>query len=89
MHAPALTFSACAEPRFTPSVSLAVAAAVRETLDAIADNPRRPGKRLSVEHDGRWSARRGPYRVIHELVEDERPVRVIATGQRRDVYRSR
>jgi mRNA-degrading endonuclease RelE of RelBE toxin-antitoxin system len=66
-----------------------VAAAVLETLDAIAENPKRLGKRLVLEHEGRWSARRGPYRVIYELLEEERLVRVIAIGHRRDVYRQR
>ena len=68
---------------------ISVAAAVLETLDAIAGNPRRLGKRLALEHDGRWSARRGPYRIIYELVEDEHLVRVVAIGHRRDVYRRR
>jgi mRNA interferase RelE/StbE len=66
-----------------------VAAAVLETLDAIAENPRRLGKRLMLEHEGRFSARRGPYRIIYELDEDEHVVRVVAIGHRRDVYRSR
>jgi mRNA interferase RelE/StbE len=68
---------------------ISVAAAVLETLDAIAENPKRLGKRLVLEHEGRWSARRGPYRVIYELLEEERLVRVIAIGHRRDIYRRR
>ena len=68
---------------------ISVAAAVLETLDAIAENPRRLGKPLTLEHEGRYSARRGPYRIIYELDEDERLVRVIAIGHRRDVYRRR
>lgn len=68
---------------------ISVAAAVLETLDAIADNPTRLGKRLMFEHGGRYSARRGPYRIIYELSESERLVRVIAIGHRRDVYRPR
>jgi mRNA-degrading endonuclease RelE of RelBE toxin-antitoxin system len=68
---------------------ISVAAAVLETLDAIADNPRRLGKRLALEHEGRWSARRGPYRIIYELVEHDHLVRVVAIGHRRDVYRTR
>jgi mRNA interferase RelE/StbE len=67
----------------------AVAAAVLETLDAIAENPRRLGKRLVLEHEGHWSARRGPYRIVYELLEEERIVRVLAIGHRRDVYRPR
>jgi mRNA-degrading endonuclease RelE of RelBE toxin-antitoxin system len=66
---------------------LSVAAAVLETLQAIAENPKRLGKRLTLEHEGRFSARRGPYRIIYELVEDQRIVRVIAIGHRRDIYR--
>jgi mRNA interferase RelE/StbE len=68
---------------------IAVAAAVLETLDAIAENPRRIGKRLVLEHEGHWSARRGPYRIIYELLDDERIVRVLAIGHRRDAYRPR
>jgi mRNA-degrading endonuclease RelE of RelBE toxin-antitoxin system len=68
---------------------ISVAAAVLETLAAIAENPRRLGKRLALEHEGRWSARRGPYRIIYELLDDEHLVRVIAIGHRRDVYRPR
>lgn len=68
---------------------ISVAAAVLETLDAVAENPRRLGKPLMLEHEGRFSARRGPYRVIYELDENERLVRVIAIGHRRDVYRRR
>ena len=68
---------------------ISIAAAVLETLDVIAENPRRLGKPLMLEHEGRFSARRGPYRVIYELDENERLVRVIAIGHRRDVYRRR
>ena len=68
---------------------ISVAAAVLETLQAIAENPKRLGKRLLLDHEGRYSARRGPYRIIYELEEAERLVRVIAIGHRRDVYRPR
>ena len=68
---------------------ISVAAAVLETLDAIAVNPKRLGKRLALKHEGRWSARRGPYRIIYEVLEEEQAIRVIAIGHRRDIYRSR
>lgn len=68
---------------------IAVAAAVLETLDAIAQNPRRLGKPLMLEHAGRYSARRGPYRIIYELDDEQQRVRVVAIGHRRDVYRRR
>lgn len=66
-----------------------VAAAVLETLEAIAENPRRLGKALMFEHEGRFSARRGPYRIIYELDDAAMLVRVVAIGHRRDVYRPR
>ncbi len=68
---------------------ISVAAAVLETLDAIAENPKRLGKPLMLEHEGRYSARRGPYRIIYELDEEAHLVRVVAIGHRRDVYRRR
>jgi mRNA interferase RelE/StbE len=68
---------------------IAVAAAVLETLHAIAENPRRLGKPLMLEHKGRFSARRGPYRIIYELEEEAHLVRLLAIGHRRDVYRRR
>jgi mRNA interferase RelE/StbE len=66
-----------------------VAAAVLETLEAIRANPKRLGKRLMFEHEGRFSVRRGPYRVIYEHDETQHLVRVLAIGHRRDVYRPR
>ena len=68
---------------------ISVAAAVLETLQAISQHPKRLGKRLMFEHEGRYSARRGPYRIIYELEEADRLVRVIAIGHRRDIYRPR
>lgn len=68
---------------------ISVVAAILETLDAIAENPRRLGKPLMLEHEGRYSARRGPYRIIYELDQEQHLVRVVAIGHRRDVYRRR
>ncbi len=68
---------------------ISVAAAILETLDAIAENPRRLGKPLMLEHEGRYSARRGPYRIIYELHDEKHLVRVVAIGHRRDIYRRR
>lgn len=63
------------------------AAAVIEALGAIAANPHRLGKPLRFELAGRWSARRGPYRVIYEIDDATRTVTVLAVAHRADVYR--
>ncbi len=63
------------------------ATAVVELLPAIAENPRRLGKPLRFELEGRWAARRGPYRVIYALDEKTHTVTVTAIAHRADVYR--
>jgi mRNA interferase RelE/StbE len=64
------------------------AAAVVELLPAIAANPKRLGKPLRFELEGRWAARRGPYRVIYALDEKAHTVTVLAVAHRADAYRS-
>lgn len=68
---------------------ISVAAAVIETLDAIASNPRRLGKPLRFELHGCWSARRGPYRIIYRVNDAARSASVLAVAHRADVYRPR
>ena len=63
------------------------ATAIAEMLPAIAENPRRLGKPLRFELEGRWAARRGPYRVIYGLDEKAHTVTVLAVAHRADVYR--
>lgn len=64
------------------------ATAVIELLSALASNPKRIGKSLRFELEGRWSARRGPYRVIYTTDEGTRTVTVLAVAHREDAYRS-
>lgn len=68
---------------------ISVAAAVIETFDAIASNPRRLGKPLRFELKGYLSARRGPYRIIYRINDATRSITVVAVGHRTDVYRPR
>jgi mRNA-degrading endonuclease RelE of RelBE toxin-antitoxin system len=65
------------------------ATAVVELLPTIAANPKRIGKPLRFELEGRWVARRGPYRIIYRLDEKPRTVTVLAVAHRVDVYRPR
>ena len=63
------------------------AAAVIEALVTIATNPQRRGKPLRFELAGRWSARRGPYRIIYAIDDATHTVTVLAIAHRADVYR--
>lgn len=65
----------------------AAASAVLEAIDHIAEAPRRMGKPLRLELEGLWSARRGPYRVIYRINEDQHTVQIVTIDHRSDVYR--
>jgi mRNA interferase RelE/StbE len=64
-------------------------AALAAILGPIAENPQRLGKPLLGELEGLQSARRGEYRIIYEIVEDEKVVLIHRVQHRRDVYRPR
>lgn len=65
------------------------AALVEFITGPLLDNPHRIGKPLRAELTGRYSARRGPYRVIYEIDDETRVVRVLHAEHRADVYRRR
>lgn len=68
-----------------------IAAAVYEFITTtLLENPRRVGKRLLLPpFEGTWSARRGTYRVLYEINEENLVVTVTAIEYRADAYRSR
>lgn len=45
------------------------------------------GKKLDAEHDGYWSVRVWPYRIIYTIHKKIITVTVVAIGDRKDVYR--
>ena len=45
------------------------------------------GKKLDGEHEGKWSIRVWPYRIIYTIDKHTITVTVVAIGQRKDVYR--
>jgi mRNA interferase RelE/StbE len=65
----------------------AVAAAVVDFLfGPLAEDPHRVGKPLRLQLEGYWSARRGQYRVIYSIHDDEVLVRVVRISHRADAY---
>ena len=64
-------------------------AALAAILGPIAENPRRLGKPLLGELEGLHCARRGDYRIIYEIVEEEMVVMIHGVPHRRDGYRRR
>ncbi|MCZ2860780.1 type II toxin-antitoxin system RelE family toxin [Blastococcus sp. VKM Ac-2987] len=65
----------------------AIAAAVVDFLfGPLAQDPYRVGNQLRFQLEGYWSARRGQYRVIYSIHDDEVLVRVVRISHRADVY---
>lgn len=64
-------------------------AALATIFGPIAENPQRLGKPLVGELEGLRSARRGDYRVIYEIFEDEETVLIHRVQHRGDAYRPR
>jgi len=69
--------------RLTPDVHERVIAAIQ----ALANNPRPSGCRKLAGSKNDWRIRVGDYRVIYEIVDQIRVVRVTRVRHRREVYR--
>lgn len=69
---------------------LAAALAVWEFCSGtLGEAPRRVGRPLARELAGYLSARRGAYRVIYRVDDDDRIVHVVRIEHRADIYRPR
>lgn len=67
-----------------------VATAVVEFIyGGLADNPGRVGRELTLELAGLHSARRGDFRVLYRIEDDEARVTIVNIDHRADVYRRR
>ena len=63
-------------------------AAYEFIVGPLPENPRRVGKQLRAPLDDRRSARRGTYRVIYRIDEEQHAVTVVGVFPRPDAYRS-
>lgn len=64
-------------------------AALESIFGPIAENPNRVGKPLVGELEGLRSARRGDYRIIDEIFEDDQVVLIHRVQHRSTAYRPR
>lgn len=72
--------------RFPERVAIAV---VEFVTGPLTENPHRVGHPLQRALAGLWSARRGAYRVVYEIDDEQRTVVVLRIDHRADVYRPR
>ena len=86
-HTYTVVLSAAAKRSIERDLPESVALAVVEFLyGSLATDPYRVGKPLRFDLEGYWSARRGQYRVIYSVHDDEILVRVVRISHRADVY---
>lgn len=65
-----------------------IAGAIAEFVAGpLTENPHRCGKALVGDLAGLYSARRGAYRVVYRIQEDEKSILIVAIDHRNDVYR--
>jgi mRNA interferase RelE/StbE len=77
-----------AKRALTESLPETVAVACWEFIRGpLAEDPHRVGKPLRDQLEGRFSARRGEFRVIYQIFDDRIVVRVIHIAHRRGVHR--
>ena len=69
-------------PRIVPAI-------IEFVYGDLSRNPRRVGKPVQRDLAGLWSARRGPYRILYEIVDDRLVVVVIHVDHGADIYRTR
>ena len=84
-----LRVAASAERQLARLPERIAAAVVEFLLGPLSENPRRVGHQLQRELAGLWSARRGAYRVVYEIDDEQRVVSVLRIEHRSDVYRPR
>ena len=85
-----LRLSGAARRALDQELSLPVALAVWEfCCGPLCDDPGRVGKPLGRGLTGYFSARRGAYRVIYRILQEDSVVHVVRIEHRANVYRRR
>ncbi len=59
---------------------------LRDAIAALGSNPRPPGCKVLRGKDRTWRIRVGDYRVLYQVDDSARLVRIVRAGHRRDVY---
>ena len=68
-------------PRIVPAI-------IKFVFGDLARTPGKVGKPLKGELEGSYSARRGPYRILHNINDAADRVEILRIDHRTDVYRN-
>jgi mRNA interferase RelE/StbE len=85
----AVVFTAAARRGMNRLPPAAAVALFEHLTGPVAENPYRLGKQLDAPLEELRSTRRGEYRALYVVDDEERVVSVVAVAHRRDAYRSR
>jgi mRNA interferase RelE/StbE len=64
-------------------------ACIEFVYGGLAEDPHRVGRELRFDLEGKHSARRGDFRVVYEINDQDRVVTILAIDHRSDIYRTR
>jgi mRNA interferase RelE/StbE len=84
-----LQIAASAERTLARLPNRVAVAVVEFMVGPLLEEPQRVGAPLQRELSGYHSARRGAYRIVYRIIDDESVVRVVRIEHRADVYRNR
>lgn len=59
---------------------------IKKNLDG-TDDPRKIGKSLSGTRSNQWRYRKGNYRIIADIQDNEIVILILDIGHRKDIYR--
>jgi mRNA-degrading endonuclease RelE of RelBE toxin-antitoxin system len=85
----AIAWTTASRRALTKLLEKVATAVVEFTYGSLAASPYRVGKPLKLGLEGLHSARRGDYRVIYRIDDQQNQVTVVAIEHRSDVYRPR
>lgn len=89
MNGYSIELARAARRQLTEGLPEAVAAAVWEFINGpLRENPQRVGTELAAPYKGRYSARRGFYRIIYTINDTKLLIHVVTIEHRRNVYRT-
>lgn len=84
-----ITYSARAVRALSETLPLKIAEAAFAFIEGpLAENPYRVGKQLNEPFFPAHSARRGEYRIIYQIDEDQVLIEIINVSRRSDVYKA-
>ncbi len=84
-----VTFSASAQRDLRRLPEKIATAAVEFIYSSLAENPQRVGRELSLDLAQHYSARRGDYRIIYRIDDEDHAVLIVTIDHRPDSYRPR